>query len=143
MPEKKEGRLKIFLSFAVGTGKTFAMLDEAHRRKNRGQDVVIGLVDAKGRQATDDQVHGFEVIATKKVSNDGRETEELDTDGIIARHPDLVLIDDLAHSNAPGAKHQKRWQDVQEILDNGINVLTTLNVYHLVSLNDQIEDITG
>jgi len=143
MPDKKEGRLKIFLSFAVGTGKTYAMLDEAHRRKNRGQDVVIGFVDGKGRRATEDQIHGFETLARRKQTADGREVEELDTQALIARHPDLVVVDDLAFSNPPGSKNAKRWQDVQEILDNGINVLTTLNVYDLESLNDQIEDITG
>ncbi len=140
MPDKKEGRLKIFLSFAEGVGKTYAMLDEAHRRKNRGQDVAIGFVDGKGRPATEDQMRGFDSVPTLRGQNG---SEELDVDAIIKRHPDLVLVDELAHSNAPGMKNAKRWQDVQQILDAGINVLTTLDVHHLESLKDQIEDITG
>src|SRR5579862_8866860 len=109
MPDKKEGRLKIFLSFAAGVGKTYAMLDEAHRRKNRGQDVAIGFVDSKGRPATEEQASSFERIATKKVNLGGKSSEELDIDAIIARHPDVVLIDELSHANAPGLKHPTRW----------------------------------
>jgi two-component system sensor histidine kinase KdpD len=143
MPDKQEGRLKIFLSFAEGVGKTYAMLDEAHRRKTRGQDVVIGYVDTKGRPATEEQAQGFERMPTKHLRRGDWSTEELDVDAITQRHPDLVLVDELAHSNAPGAKNPTRWQDVEDILDAGINVLATMNVQHLESLNDQIEDITG
>jgi two-component system, OmpR family, sensor histidine kinase KdpD len=143
MPDRNEGRLKIFLSFAEGVGKTYAMLDEAHRRKGRGQDVVIGLVDPKGRPGTEEQTKGFEVMPTRQVQKGETITSELDVDAIIARHPDLVLVDELANTNAPGAKNPTRWQDVQEILDAKINVLTTMNVQHLESLNDQISDITG
>lgn len=143
MPDKTEGRLKIFLSYAEGVGKTFAMLDEAHRRKNRGQDVVIGFVDSKGRTGTEDQLKGFEVLPTRHVRKGDWSTEELDVNAVIKRHPDLVLVDELAHTNAAGAKNPKRWQDVQDLLDAGINVLATMNVQHLESLNDQIEDITG
>lgn len=139
MPDKTEGRLKIFLSFAEGVGKTYAMLDEAHRRKSRGQDVVSGFVDTKGRPGTAEQARGFEIVPPRMLEG----TLELDVDAVIQRHPDLVLIDELAHHNAPGAKNAKRWQDVQQILEAGINVLTTMNVQHLESLNDQIEDITG
>src|SRR5579862_9478479 len=143
MADKTEGRLKIFLSFAEGVGKTYAMLDEARRRKNRGQDVVIGFVDSKGRKETEDQTGGFERLPTRHVTVSGKALEELQIDAVIARHPEVVLIDELAHANAVGAKNARRWQDVQEILDAGINVLTTLDVYYLESLNDQIEDITG
>jgi two-component system, OmpR family, sensor histidine kinase KdpD len=139
MPDKTEGRLKIFLSFAEGVGKTYAMLDEAHRRKNRGQDVVIGFVDTKGRPATAEQAKGFDAVASQVLGG----KDELDVDAIVKRHPDVVLIDELAHTNASGAKNAKRWQDVEEILNAGINVLATMNVQHLESLNDQVEDITG
>jgi two-component system sensor histidine kinase KdpD len=138
MPDK-HGRLKIFLSFAEGVGKTYAMLDEAHRRANRGQDVVVGFVDTKGREGTEEQLHGFEVVPAKGDAA----SKEMDLDAVLKRRPDLVLIDELAHSNPPGSRNAKRWQDVQELLDGGINVLTTMNVQHLESLNDQIEDITG
>lgn len=138
MPDN-HGRLKIFLSFAEGVGKTYAMLDEAHRRANRGQDVVVGLVDGKGRQETEDMIAGFEKAPTRETA-DGA---ELDVDAILARHPEVVLIDELARANAPGAKNPTRWQDVQELLEKGVNVLATMNVQHLESLNDQIEDITG
>lgn len=143
MPDKNEGRLKIFLSFADGVGKTYAMLDEAHRRKGRGQDVVIGFVDSMGRQATAEQARGFELVPTRKAELDGSTCEEVDVEAIVKRHPTVVLVDELAHSNAPGSRNVKRWQDVQQILDAGINVLTTMNVQHLESLNNQIEDITG
>lgn len=139
MPDKQEGRLKIFLSFAEGVGKTYAMLDEAHRRKKRGQDVVMGLVDDRGRPATREQAEGFEVVPCLTIGG----KPELDVDAVIKRRPEVVLIDQLAHSNAPGMKHGKRWEDVQEILSAGISVLTTMDVYYLESLNDQIEDITG
>jgi two-component system sensor histidine kinase KdpD len=143
MPDKHNGRLKLFLSFAEGVGKTYAMLDEAHRRKNRGQEVVIGLVDSKGRPATEDQARGFEAVPTKHFRKGDWSTEELDVDAIVARHPEVVLIDELAHRNCEGAKNPTRWQDVEEILNAGIHVLTTMNVQHLESLNNQIEDITG
>jgi two-component system sensor histidine kinase KdpD len=135
MPDRSEGRLKIFLSFAAGVGKTYAMLDEAHRRKTRGQDIVVAFVDAKGRTATEDLARGFDVIPTKN--------DDMDVEAVIKRHPDLALIDELAHKNMPGSRNATRWQDVQELLKAGISVLTTMNVQHLESLNDQIEDITG
>ncbi len=143
MPDNSHGRLKIFLSFAEGVGKTYAMLDEAHRRKGRGQDVVVGLVDTKGRPATQEQLNGFEKLPIRQIRKGDWMTEELDTEAALKRHPDLVLVDELAHRNAAGSKHPTRWQDVQDLLDNGINVLATMNVQHLESLNDQIEDITG
>lgn len=143
MPDNNEGRLKIFLSFAEGVGKTYAMLDEAQRRKSRGQDIVIGFVDTKGRPATEEQASGFERMPTKQLRRGDWSTEELDVEAIKARHPDVVLIDELAHTNAPGATHANRWEDVEDILNSGINVLATMNVQHLESLNDQIEDITG
>ena len=144
MPDNKtSGKLKIFLSYAEGVGKTFAMLDEACRRKQRGQEIVIGMVDSKGRPATEEQLANFEVIPTIKIRQGDWVTEELDVDAIIARKPEVVLIDELAHNNAVGSKNATRWQDVEQILAAGVNVLTTMNVQHLESLNDQVEDITG
>ncbi len=130
------GKLKIFLGFAPGVGKTFKMLDEAIRRKRRGQDVVAGLIDAKGRAATREEIGDIEPVAPLP-------NGELDVNAIIARRPDVVLVDDLAHSNAPGSPEAKRFQDVEKILANGISVLTTVNVQNLESLNDSVADITG
>lgn len=142
--ERKQGRLKIFLGFAAGVGKTFEMLSEANRRKNqRGQDVIIGYVETHGRQGTSSQIGDLELIPRKKVEYRGTTFEEMDTDAIIARKPQWVLVDELAHTNVPGSEREKRWQDVLVILDAGINVATTMNVQHLESLNDTIHDITG
>jgi two-component system sensor histidine kinase KdpD len=142
MPDKSKpghGKHKIFLGFAPGVGKTYAMLDEAHRRKGRGQDVVVGFVESYGRQATEDMIADLEVIPRGHF--DGREI--MDIHAVIARKPELVIVDELAHDNPAGAKNEKRWQDVQDLLDAGINVLSTINVQHLESLNDHVADITG
>jgi two-component system sensor histidine kinase KdpD len=138
-----KGRLKIFLSFATGVGKTFRLLDEAHRRARRGQDVVIGQVDARQRQSTTEHMAGFDVIPPQIIKYGGREYETLNVDAIIKRHPMVVLVDDLERKNPPGAGHEYRWQDVEQILEHGISVLTSMNVAHLESLNDKIADITG
>lgn len=138
-----KGRHKIFLGFATGTGKTFAMLDEAHRRKNRGQDVVVGFVDPHGRKDTVEHVEGLEQVPPRIVENGGKRYEEIDVEGVIARRPQLVLVDELPHTNAPGSPRKQRWQDVEALLDAGINVLSTLDVQHLESLNDQVFDIAG
>lgn len=138
-----KGRLKIFLSFATGVGKTFRLLDEAQRRARRGQDVVIGMIDPRKRASTIEHMQGFEVVPPQIVSYGGRNYETLNVDAIIKRHPNLVLIDDLEKKNPPGAGHEFRWQDVEQILEHGISVLTSMNVAHLESLNDKIADITG
>lgn len=136
MPDPKLGELKIFLGFAPGVGKTYSMLDEAKRRKKRGQEVVIGVVDDRGRTDTHDALDDLDRVATLP-------TGELDLDAILARHPNLVLVDDLHHRNALGSKHERRWQEVEVLRESGIAVLTTLNVLHLESLNDLVKDITG
>ncbi|HLV79745.1 MAG TPA: universal stress protein [Chthonomonadaceae bacterium] len=142
--EQKCGRLKIFLGFAAGVGKTFEMLSEGNRRKlKRGQDVVIGYVETHGRAGTDEQLGDLEVIPRKKIEYRGATFEEMDTDAILKRHPQWVLVDELAHTNVPGSEREKRWQDVEVLLEAGINVATTLNVQHLESLNDIVHDITG
>ncbi len=143
--EKRQtcGRLKIFLGFAAGVGKTFEMLSEAQRRRKRGQDVVVGYVETHGRAGTDEQLADLEVIPRKKLEYRGTTFEEMDTDAILERRPQVVLVDELAHTNVPGSEREKRWQDVEALLNAGINVLTTMNVQHLESLNDTVHDITG
>src|SRR5439155_6211687 len=139
----KRGRLRVYLASAAEAGKTYAKLNEGHRRESRGTDVVVGYVETHGRQQTQAQLGDLEVIPRKKVTNRGVTLEEMDTDAIIARHPKVALIDELAHTNVPGSKHMKRYQDVLEILDAGIDVVTTLNIQHLESLNDLVATITG
>jgi two-component system sensor histidine kinase KdpD len=137
------GRLKVFLGFAAGVGKTFEMLSEARRRKERGQDVVVGFVETHGRRATEEQVGDLEVIPRRKIEYRSATFEEMDTDAVLARRPRVCLVDELAHTNVPGSEREKRWQDVEALLKAGISVLTTMNVQHLESLNDTVHDITG
>ena len=137
------GLLRVYLGAAPGVGKTFAMLNEAHRRRSRGTDVVIGYVETYTRPLTIKAAEGLEVVPRRKIEYRGTTLEEMDTDAVIARRPTVALVDELAHTNAPGSKHEKRWQDVEEILDAGINVITTVNVQHLESLKDRVEQITG
>jgi two-component system sensor histidine kinase KdpD len=141
--QQKHGRLKIFLGFAAGVGKTYEMLNEANRRKQRGQDVVIGYVETHSRKGTVEQLGDLEIIPRKKIEYRDTVLEEMDADAIIERRPQWVLVDEFAHTNVPGSTREKRWQDVEAILEAGINVATTLNVQHLESLNDTIHDITG
>jgi two-component system sensor histidine kinase KdpD len=137
------GQLRIYLGAAPGVGKTFTMLEEAHRRKNRGTDVVIGFVETHGRKATEAMIGDLEVVPRKTLSYRGTQFEEMDTDAILARRPEVVLVDELAHTNVPGSRHTKRWQDIQQLLDAGITVLSNVNIQHLESLNDVVEQITG
>lgn len=137
------GRLKIYLGFAAGVGKSYKMLEEANRRCERGQDVVIGFIETHGRAGTVAQLGGLEQVPRKTISHRGVSFEEMDTDAIIARRPQICIVDELAHTNVPGSPHQKRWQDVEVLLDAGITVLSAVNVQHLESLNDTVFDITG
>jgi two-component system sensor histidine kinase KdpD len=137
------GRLKVFLGAAPGVGKTYAMLQNARRLKDEGVDVVIGLVETHGRAETSALVHGLEVLPRRKVEYHGRPLEEFDLDAALARKPKLIVVDELAHTNAPDSRHPKRWQDVQELLDAGVNVWTALNIQHLESLADVVSRITG
>lgn len=139
---KNKGKLKLFLGMAAGVGKTYAMLEEAHSLKSEDVDVVVGIVDDHGRTDTKKLLHGLEILPTKSVLYKEKEFPELDVDAVIALHPVVVLVDELAHNNAPGSKHAKRWQDVMEILDAGINVYSTLDVQHIESLNDIVSGIT-
>jgi two-component system sensor histidine kinase KdpD len=145
-PESKNhfrGHHKVFLGYAAGVGKTFTMLSEAHRRASRGEDIVIGYVEPHVRPDTARLVEGLEVLPPKTIEYHGSTFTELDTDAVIARHPSTVLVDELAHTNVPGTRHEKRWQSVEEILNAGINVLSTVNIQHVESLNDTVCNITG
>ena len=136
------GRLKIFLGAAPGVGKTYEMLMSGRARRSEGVDVVIGVVETHGRKETEALVEGFEVIPRAEVEYKGRRLREMDIDAVLARRPQLVLVDELAHTNAPGSRHPKRYLDVQEILAQGIDVYTTLNIQHVESLNDVVAQIT-
>lgn len=140
--EEGRGRLKIFLGAAPGVGKTYEMLSEARQRRVDAGDIVIGVVETHGRVETDLLTKGFEVIPKKRVLYKGRVLAEMDLDAILTRKPKLVLVDELAHTNASGSRHPKRYQDVEELLENGIDVYSTLNVQHLESLNDVVAQIT-
>ncbi|MBK5275978.1 MAG: sensor histidine kinase KdpD [Desulfuromonadales bacterium] len=137
------GKLKVFLGYAAGVGKTYAMLEAARQRKKDGRDVVIGYVESHGRAETDVLLDGLEVLPRKTVHYAGVTLPEMDIDAILARRPQVVLVDELAHSNAPGSRHEKRWLDVEEILEAGIDVYTTVNIQHFASLNDVVSQITG
>ncbi|MBV1708085.1 MAG: sensor histidine kinase KdpD [Hyphomicrobiales bacterium] len=137
------GKLKVFLGAAPGVGKTFAMLAAAKRLKSEGSDVVIGLVETHGRAETSALLEGQEILARKQVSYRGRELEEFDIDAALKRRPALIIVDELAHTNAPESRHPKRWQDVDELLDAGVHVWTALNIQHLESLADVVRRITG
>ena len=138
----RRGRLKIFFGYAAGVGKTYAMLEAARRERPDGVDVVVGYVEPHGRPETEALLEGLEIIPPRTVSYRGVELREFDLDASLARKPKLILVDELAHSNAEGLRHAKRWQDVEELLDAGIDVFTTLNVQHIESLNDVIAQIT-
>ena len=137
------GQLRIYLGAAPGVGKTFAMLEEAHRRRGRGTDVVAGFVEVHGRARTTEQIGDLEVVPRRTVHYRGAVFEEMDLDAVLRRKPEVVLVDELAHTNVPGSRHAKRWQDIEELLDAGITVLSTVNIQHLESLNDVVERITG
>jgi two-component system, OmpR family, sensor histidine kinase KdpD len=138
------GRFRIYLGAAAGVGKTYAMLNEGRRRRDRGADIVIGFVECHGRKRTEEMIDGLEVVPRKKVEYRGSLLEEMDLDAVLARHPQVALIDELAHTNAPGSgRHAKRWEDVLEILAAGIDVITTVNIQHLESIADGVEQMTG
>lgn len=137
------GTLRIYLGAAPGVGKTYAMLGEARRRLSRGTDVVVGLVETHGRPHTAEQLAGLEVLPRAEVARGGNIFTELDLDAVLARGPEVVVIDEFAHTNAPGSRHVHRWEDIEQVLDAGISVLTTVNVEHLESLADVVEHVTG
>ncbi|CAN5610365.1 DUF4118 domain-containing protein [soil metagenome] len=141
--KRARGRLKIFLGASAGVGKTYAMLSEAHEQRERGVDVLVGYVETHGRRETQALVEGLENLPRREILYKGVRVEEFDLDGALIRKPGLVLVDELAHTNAPESRHPKRWQDVEELLDAGIDVYTAVNIQHLESLNDAVAGITG
>src|SRR3982074_621412 len=143
MAATARGLLKVYLGATPGAGKTFAMLGEARERKQRGEDVVIAYVETYGRARTEELLTGLELIPRKKIAYRGTVLEEMDLDAVVARHPRIALVDELAHTNAPGSANEKRWQDVEQLRDAGIDVISTLNVQHVESVNDVVEKITG
>ncbi|MFF8768535.1 ATP-binding protein [Kitasatospora sp. NPDC015120] len=137
------GRLRIYLGAAPGVGKTYAMLAEAHRRSERGTDVAVAFVEDHGRRHTAEQVSGLDVVPRRELTHRGAVFTEMDLDAVLARRPQVVLVDELAHTNVPGCRNEKRWQDVEELLAAGIDVVSTVNIQHLESLGDVVEGITG
>ena len=142
-PQKTRGTLKLFLGYAPGVGKTYSMLSEALRRHSRGEDVAIGVVETHGRKGVQDLAAHLEAIPRKKLEYKGTLFEEMDVDTILARHPQVVLVDELAHTNIPGSKHRKRYEDVQDLLAARIDVLATLNIQHIESIAPVVRSITG
>src|SRR5262245_46470823 len=137
------GTLRIYVGAAPGVGKTFAMLNEGCRRNARGTDVVVGYVETHGRPLTEEQIRELEVVPRRKIEYRGQVFEEMDLDAVLARHPKVALVDELAHTNIPGSRNGKRWEDIEELLEAGIDVISTVNIQHLESLNDVVEQITG
>ena len=143
MAERRRGRLKIFMGYAAGVGKTFKMLEEAQDLKAHGVDVVIGYFEPHSRKDTIAKTEGLEIVPRKKIEYRESVFEEMDTDAILARRPQVCVVDEYPHSNVPGSERAKRWEDAEALLDAGINVLTTMNIQHLESLNDQVWQITS
>jgi two-component system sensor histidine kinase KdpD len=140
---QERGRLKVYLGSAAGVGKTYAMLREGHRLKQQGVDVAISLVETHGRAETAEQIADLEIIPPRMIEYRGLTLREMDLEAILARRPTVCLVDELAHTNAPGSRHAKRYQDVEELLRAGIHVITTVNIQHLESLYDEVERVTG
>jgi two-component system sensor histidine kinase KdpD len=137
------GQLRVYLGAAPGVGKTYAMLEEGARLRGEGKDVVVAVVETHGRVATANMLGDLEVIPRRVTQHRGVELSEMDLEAVLARRPDVALVDELAHTNAPGSLHAKRWQDVEALLDAGVTVMSTVNVQHIESLSDVVEQITG
>ena len=140
--ESRAGKLRIFVGAAPGVGKTYEMLETARARRKDGYDVVVGVVETHGRKETEALLDGLEIVPRRRIEYRGQWLEEMDIDAIIARRPQIVLVDELAHTNAPGSRHPKRYLDVEELLNRGINVYSTVNIQHIESLNDVVAQIT-
>lgn len=142
-PQKARGVFKLFLGYAPGVGKTFSMLSEALRRRSRGEDVVIGVVETHGRKSIEELASQIEAVPRKKIEYKGTVFEEMDVDAILARKPEVVLVDELAHTNIPGSRHRKRYEDIQDLLAANIDVVSTLNIQHIESIAPVVRSITG
>jgi two-component system sensor histidine kinase KdpD len=143
MSEEQRGKLKIYMGYAAGVGKTYKMLEEAHELKASGVDIVVGYFEPHGRQETIVKAEGLEIVPRKKIEYRGTLFEEMDTDAILAKNPRVCVVDEFPHTNIPGSERSKRWEDVEALLAAGIDVLTTMNIQHLESLNDQVWHISG
>jgi two-component system, OmpR family, sensor histidine kinase KdpD len=143
VPQRQKGRLKIYIGAAAGVGKTYRMLEEAHQLREREVDAVLGFVESHHRRETEALIRDLEIVPRRNISYRGVMLEEMDIDAIVARKPDVAIVDELAHTNVPGSRHEKRYQDVEEIVSTGINVITAINIQHLESLNPLMRRITG
>ncbi len=143
VPRRQKGRLKIYIGAAAGVGKTYRMLEEAHQLRDRGADVVLGFIETHHRRETEARIGDLEIIPRRIVSYRGVTLEEMDVEAILARKPEVVIVDELAHSNVPGSRHEKRYQDAEELVSTGINVITAMNIQHVESLNPMVRRITG
>jgi two-component system, OmpR family, sensor histidine kinase KdpD len=143
MTPRERGRLKLYVGSFAGVGKTYRMLTEAHELRRRGVDVVIGFVEPHGRAETEAQIGDLELVPRRRIDYRGVELEEMDVDAVLARRPEVAIVDELAHTNVPGVSHRKRWEDVMELLDSGINVISAVNIQHLESLNDVVARTLG
>jgi two-component system sensor histidine kinase KdpD len=137
------GKLKIYIGMSAGVGKTYRMLQEAHRRLENGENIKIGYIETHGRKETHALIDGLPIIPRREVFYKGKKLEELDVQAVLLLHPDVVIIDELAHTNIPGSKNEKRWQDVLDVLDAGIDVITAINIQHIESINEDVKEITG
>src|SRR5258705_5252977 len=143
MSTSGRGHLRVYLGAAPGVGKTYKMLGEAQRRRERGTDVVVGFVETHGREHTAEMLDGLEVIPRRILDYRGASFTEMDIDALLERRPDVAIVDELAHTNVPGSRNEKRWQDIHELLAAGIDVISAVNIQHLESINDVVEKITG
>lgn len=141
--KSRQGNLKIYLGLSAGVGKSYRMLQEAHELQKNGVDVLIGYIETHGRKDTEELLTGLPVVPRKKIFYKGKEFEEFNIDAVLMRHPEVVIIDELAHTNVPGSRNEKRYQDIEELIYNGINIISAVNIQHIESLNSVVEDITG
>ncbi len=141
--QDKKGKLKIYIGMSAGVGKTFRMLQEAHNLLRNGVNLKVGYIETHGRKETHELLDGLPLIPRRKVFYKGKELDELDVQAILLLHPDVVIVDELAHTNIPGSKNEKRWQDVMDILDAGIDVISAVNIQHIESINEDVKEITG
>lgn len=143
LKQDRKGKLKIYIGMSAGVGKSYRMLQEAHTLMRNGTNVKIGYIETHGRKETEELVDGLPVVPRRKVFYKGKELDELDVQAILLLHPEVVIVDELAHTNIPGSKNEKRWQDVLDIIEAGINVITAVNIQHIESINEDVKDITG
>src|SRR4249919_3146708 len=141
--KSRRGKFKIYIGMSAGVGKTFRMLQEAQTLMRNGVDVKIGYIETHGRKETQALLDGLPLVPRRKLFYKGKELEELDVQAVLNLHPEIVIVDELAHTNVPGSKNEKRWQDVIDILDAGIDVITAINIQHIESINEDVKQITG